>query len=202
MTAETIIHSRITVAVQPPLARITLQHPPLNVIDMAMMEELAAALAEIDARSDLSAVVLTGAGKAFLGWSGCCRPYSRQSGRDAGQVSRGGACAGRHEKGDDCGRVTAIVWAEERSSPWCATSYIRLTTPRGAFPEIKLACYPPVAATALAALVGQKHAADLILTGRTISGQEAANIGLANRALSGGRGGGGGAGNRAAAFES
>jgi len=48
------------------------------------------------------------------------------------------------------------------------------------FPEIKLACYPPVAATALAALVGQKHAADLILTGRSITGKEAAAIGLAN----------------------
>jgi enoyl-CoA hydratase/carnithine racemase len=41
-----------------------------------------------------------------------------------------------------------------------------------------------VAATALAALVGQKHASDLILTGRTITGREAANIGLANRAMS------------------
>ena len=35
------------------------------------------------------------------------------------------------------------------------------------FPEIKLGCFPPVACTALAALVGQKHAAELILTGRT-----------------------------------
>ena len=51
------------------------------------------------------------------------------------------------------------------------------------FPEIKLGCYPPVAATALAALVGQKHAADLILTGRSITGAEAARIGLANRAV-------------------
>jgi enoyl-CoA hydratase/carnithine racemase len=48
------------------------------------------------------------------------------------------------------------------------------------FPEIKLGCYPPVAVTALAALVGQKHAADLVLTGRSITGKEAASIGLAN----------------------
>ena len=51
------------------------------------------------------------------------------------------------------------------------------------FPEIKLGCYPPVACTALAALVGQKRAAELILTGRTISGTEAAEMGLANRAV-------------------
>src|ERR1019366_6403273 len=51
------------------------------------------------------------------------------------------------------------------------------------FPEIKLGCYPPVACTALAALVGQKQAAELILTGRTISGAEAAQMGLANRSV-------------------
>ncbi|HEY6971294.1 MAG TPA: enoyl-CoA hydratase/isomerase family protein, partial [Candidatus Angelobacter sp.] len=50
------------------------------------------------------------------------------------------------------------------------------------FPEITLGCYPPVACAALSALVGQKRAADLIFTGRIISGKEAAAWGLANEA--------------------
>ncbi len=48
------------------------------------------------------------------------------------------------------------------------------------FPEIKLACYPPVASVALSAIVGQKLAAELILTGRTLSGEEALAAGLVN----------------------
>jgi cyclohexa-1,5-dienecarbonyl-CoA hydratase len=51
------------------------------------------------------------------------------------------------------------------------------------FPEIRLGCYPPVAAAALASVVGQKHAAELILTGRSFDGREAERIGLANRAV-------------------
>ncbi len=51
------------------------------------------------------------------------------------------------------------------------------------FPEIKLGCYPPVAAVALPALIGQKRASELILTGRQISGGEAVAIGLANRCV-------------------
>ncbi len=46
------------------------------------------------------------------------------------------------------------------------------------FPEIKLACYPPVASVALPAIVGQKLAAEMILTGRTLTGQEALAAGL------------------------
>ena len=51
------------------------------------------------------------------------------------------------------------------------------------FPEITLGCFPPVAAVVLSAIVGQKRAADLILTGRRISGEEAMRIGLANEAV-------------------
>ena len=52
------------------------------------------------------------------------------------------------------------------------------------FPEITLGCYPPVACAALSALVGQKKAAELIFTGRTFSGEDAAAWGLVNRAVS------------------
>ncbi len=48
------------------------------------------------------------------------------------------------------------------------------------FPEIKLGCYPPVACAALAALVGQKRAAELILTGRTIDGEGSGGNRLGN----------------------
>jgi cyclohexa-1,5-dienecarbonyl-CoA hydratase len=65
----------------------------------------------------------------------------------------------------------------------CDMAYTTASAQWG-FPEIKLGCYPPVACTALAALVGQKRAAELILTGRTISGIEAAVMRLANRAVS------------------
>src|SRR5437762_227943 len=60
-----------------------------------------------------------------------------------------------------------------------------ITSPhaRWGFPEIKLGCFPPVACAGLAAVVGPKHAADLIFTGRQIDGTEAEAIGLANEAL-------------------
>ena len=48
-----------------PVARIELRHAPLNVIDIPMMEELARVLADIERSSDVSIIVLSGAGKGF-----------------------------------------------------------------------------------------------------------------------------------------
>src|SRR5437763_1434709 len=46
-------------------AHIVLRNPPLNIIDIPMMDELSAALAEIESRSEISAVVIRGEGSCF-----------------------------------------------------------------------------------------------------------------------------------------
>lgn len=54
---------------------------------------------------------------------------------------------------------------------------------RVGFPEIGLACFPPGAAALLALRVGEARAAEWILTGRRVSGREAAEAGFAARAV-------------------
>ncbi len=180
MVTGTLTQSRVALDFQPPVARLTLHHPPLNVIDLTMMDELAQALAEIEARADVSIVVLSGTGKSF---SVGVDVAAHTPDKVAGMLAKFHAViralistkkvtiAAVHGHCLGGGAELAIV---------CDLVYTVDTASWG-FPEIKLGCYPPVAATALSALVGQKHAADLILTGRNITGTEAARIGLANR---------------------
>ena len=174
--------TRAAVEIASPIARIALRHPPLNVIDIPMMEELGRALGEIEARSDVSVVVLSGEGKAFsvgvdvaahtpdkveemlTKFHGVIRAVVAAKKVTIAAVH--GHCLGG---GAELAMVCDVVYTTD-SAQW-------------GFPEIKLGCYPPVACTALAALVGQKRAAELILTGRTISGKEAAEIGLATRSV-------------------
>lgn len=184
MTAETPPPSRIMVEFTPPVARIRLQHSPVNVIDVTMMEELATALAEIEGRNDLSTMVLTGAGKSFsVGVDVADHTPDKVEAMLAKFHAVVRALVGTKKVTIAAVRGHCLGGGAELAMV-CDIVYTADDAGWG-FPEIKLGCYPPVAATALAALVGQKHAADLILTGRTISGQQAANIGLANRALSG-----------------
>src|SRR5437660_7863380 len=47
------------------LARITFTHPPLNVIDFQMMDELQEALRELEKRREILAVILGGGERGF-----------------------------------------------------------------------------------------------------------------------------------------
>lgn len=51
------------------------------------------------------------------------------------------------------------------------------------YPEITLSCFPPAAAVLLPPAVGSVRAMDLVCSGRTISGREAAGIGIFTRAV-------------------
>ncbi|HUD64986.1 MAG TPA: enoyl-CoA hydratase/isomerase family protein [Candidatus Sulfotelmatobacter sp.] len=174
--------SRLAVNVAAPVARIRLHNPPLNVIDIPMMEELALFLGEIDSRPEVSVIVLSGEGRAFSAgvdvaahtpdnvegmltkFHAMVRALLATKKVTVARVH--GPCLGG---GAELAMVCDMAFTTE-SAQW-------------GFPEIKLGCYPPVACTALAALVGQKRAAELILTGRTIGGKECADIGLATRAV-------------------
>jgi cyclohexa-1,5-dienecarbonyl-CoA hydratase len=174
--------SRLSVDLAPPVARIVLHNSPLNVIDIPMMEALAQTLNQIEARADISVIVFTGEGKAFSAGVdvGAHTPDKVEemltkfhavirwlvATRKVTITAVHGPCLGG---GAEIAMVCDIVYTAD-SAHW-------------GFPEINLGCYPPVACAALAGLVGQKKAAELILTGRTISGTEAAQIGLANCAV-------------------
>jgi len=183
MPAETLSRlSRLAIEIESPVARITLSHPPVNVIDIPMMDELASAIAEIDARPDVSILVFSGGGKSFSAGVDVGAHAPDQVARMLGKfhavvrsliTTRKVTLAGVEGHSLGGGSELAMV---------CDLVY----TTNGAqwgFPEIRLGCFPPVAVSALSALIGQKRAAELILTGSTISGKEAAQIGLATGAF-------------------
>src|SRR5271169_3004042 len=170
---------RIVVDMQPPVVRITLNNPPLNVIDMEMMGELLAALEQVESIAEISAIVFAGSERAFsvgvdiaahapdsmrnmlTAFHGVIRAVVATRKLTAASVHR--HCLGG---GAELALLCDIVYATP-DSVW-------------GFPEIKLACFPPVASVALTSIVGQKLAAEMVLTGRTITGQEALAAGLVN----------------------
>src|SRR5260221_9638824 len=181
MTVTATSVSRIAIQHNGPLARIILAHPPLNVIDFPMMDELLEALPKLAENKEILAVVLSWGERAFSagvdvaihtpdkiqtmlqkfhGLIGALVKFPKITIAEVHGICLGG--------GAELAMVCDMAYTTEKAK-W-------------GFREITVGCYPPVACTALAALVGQKRAADLIFTGRTFSGEDAAEWGLVNEA--------------------
>jgi len=176
------IYAKITIELAPPAGRITLSHPPLNIIDLPMMDELLAAIQSIEARGDISFVVLAGSPRAFSAGVDIAAHQPPQvrvmlmkfhavlrtlmASRKITLAAVRGNCIGG---GAELALACDMIFCTE-NSVW-------------QFPEINLACFPPMAVVALAPAVGRKRAAELIFTGQVIHGDEAFHLGLANDAV-------------------
>jgi enoyl-CoA hydratase/carnithine racemase len=167
-----------------------------NAMTRAMGEAFAARCAELARDSALRAVVLTGAGGAFSAGGDL---DMIQSMADAGLADPGGPARRRNR---EAMREFYGLFLAVRELP-CPTLAAIEGPAIGAGFCVALACdlriaardaklglnftrlgiHPGMGATwTLPRLVGPAHAADLLLTGRVIDGEEAARIGLVNRA--------------------
>lgn len=171
--------TRIIAELRPPVARITLNNPPLNVMDVQMMDEMRGALEQIEARAEISVIVFAGGERAF------------SSGVEIAEHTADkirGTLAAFHSVIRSVVASKKLTVASVRrhclggGAELALMCDVAFATPDSVwgFPEIKLACYPPVASVSLSAIVGQKLAAEMILTGKTLTGQEALAAGLVN----------------------
>jgi cyclohexa-1,5-dienecarbonyl-CoA hydratase len=170
---------RIAVEIEGSVGRILLRHGQQNVIDFLMMEELAKAFREIEADASISVVLLKGRGENFS--AGVDIPSHTPDKVEP-----------MLEKFHTVIRLMAesskVLVAEVRGNCLGGGAELVLlcdivhtsSDARWGFPEIKLACFPPVACAVLSACVGQKRAAEMVLTGETFTGAQAVEYGLAN----------------------
>ena len=168
------------------VVRITLNRPERrNAIGTQMVNELLWALD--DARDDESvrSVVITGAGNSF-----CAGGDFQQmtAGAEAGELPFKGdykdlllrlwrsekpviARVNGHAMGGGLGLVVACTFA-------VAADDAKLGTP-----EIKVGLFPYMIMALLERLMGRRALVEMMLSGRHLSGEEAARLGLVNKAL-------------------
>ena len=172
-------YRRLKVEVHPTVARITLNNPPLNLMDREMLDDLLLALADIERRPGIVGIIFAGSERAFCagldvasqssdGLEPLVRKFHELIRALVASRKLTMASVRRHCLG--AGAELALM---------CDLIYCCPDAVFG-FPEIKLAAYPPVAMAALSAVVGQKRAAELVLTGRSLTAQEAHDMGLVN----------------------
>ncbi|MGH7927961.1 MAG: enoyl-CoA hydratase/isomerase family protein [Candidatus Binatia bacterium] len=160
---------------------IILERPPLNVLDIPLLRELNSVLEACALKREVDVVVLRGAGDRAFSAGVDIKDHTRQKVPEMLDVVHGamrkllslpqvtiahvqGVCLGG---GCELASCCDLILASEGSS--------------FATPEISVGCYPPVALARFSSLIGYRRAADMILTGRSLSAQEALSVGLISR---------------------
>ncbi len=161
------------------VARVMLNKPPLNVLNIAMMEELNAALEPLRADRATKVVVLGAEGKAFSAGVDIAdhtpdrveemiRKFHAifhtlwAMEQPVVAAVQGAALGGGCELAIGCDFIVASEKAKFGQ------------------PEIKVGVFPPIATLLLPHMISRNKANELLLTGDTIDGREAERIGLAN----------------------
>ena len=199
---------RVTCTIADGVADVRLNRPEkINAIDNAMFEALVEVGESIKTDATIRAVVLSGEGRGFcsgLDFSAFQAMAGNGAGDGAGDGASGGAGERRSSPFDRKGRITnlgqqaAYVWTEI-PAPVIAAIHgvalgggcqialgadIRICAPDARFSilEIRWGLIPDMTGSqVLPRLVGIDKAKELTWTGRMVTGEEAARIGLATR---------------------
>jgi cyclohexa-1,5-dienecarbonyl-CoA hydratase len=178
MTTET---ATIRVRTEGRTTWVTLDRPPLNILDITMMRELDHALTDLTKRCDF--LIFEGAGTK--GFSAGAEVKDHTPDRVA-EMLRSFHAIFRMLARADCVTIAAVHGACLGGGCELATfcNFVVATeSSKFGQPEIKLGCFPPVAVVTFPVLIGLRSALDLILTGRTISAAEAKQLGLISRVV-------------------
>jgi len=172
------------------IATITLNRPDKrNAISYELIDELSAALDDV-ANSSALVLILTGAGKAFC--SGMdLEDLKALGGRSPEQSLQDSEIMARLFRSlYDFPRPTIAAVNGAAIAGGCGLATLcdfTLTAPEAKFgyTEVRIGFVPAIVSTFLLRQVGEKHARDLLLTGRIIEAEKAHRIGLVNEIVPG-----------------
>jgi cyclohexa-1,5-dienecarbonyl-CoA hydratase len=165
-----------------PVARLVLAHPPLNILTIAMLEEIADAIDSLAGRTDLRALVIAAEGKAFSAG------VDVEDHVDEKVRPMIAAFHGVFRRLADFEPVTVAAVHGPALGGGCelaAFCDLVLAAEPATFgqPEIRLGVFPPVSAAAFPYFVRGKKTLEMMLTGEIFPAREAERIGLVNRVL-------------------
>ncbi len=163
-------------------ARIVLNRPPVNVMNIEMMTEIGEALESLHNEDHIKVITVSSACRVFSAGVDMADHAPQkvfqlleafhkiflmmaEMGKPTLAVVNGPALGGGCELATFCDLVIASENAKFGQ------------------PEIKVGVFPPIATVVFPYLVGKKKAMELILTGETIDAREALSLGLINRVV-------------------
>jgi enoyl-CoA hydratase len=180
-------YSFLTLAVADRIATLTFNRPDkLNALNDATIVELARAVDEIRTRDDIGGLIITGAGRAFVGGADISELAKQDEAGAMQRALRGQQVFRRIEILPKPVIAAVNGFALGGGCELAMSCHVRIAAEGARFgqPEVKLGIGPGYGGTQrLPRLVGRGRALQLLMTGEMIDAAEAYRIGLVNRVV-------------------
>jgi enoyl-CoA hydratase len=180
-------YQSVTLATDGEIATLTVNRPDkLNALNAATMAELGTAIDEVRSRDDISGLIVTGAGRAFIAGADISELATETAVSARALAIEGQRIFRRFETSRKPVVAAVNGFALGGGCELALACHIRIASEQAKFgqPEVKLGICPGYGGTQrLARLVGKGRALQLLLTGETIDAAEAYRIGLVNRVV-------------------
>lgn len=166
--------------VQSGVARLTLNRPPLNILDIAMMKEINVALETLAEKDGAKLLVIDHEGKMFSAGADI-KDHTADKVEELIEVfHRMFRLLNAVELPTLAVVNGAALGAGCELATFCDMAVASEQATFGQ-PEIKAGVFPPIAAVVLPHLIGRNRTFELLLTGEAVGAEEAAQMGLINR---------------------
>jgi cyclohexa-1,5-dienecarbonyl-CoA hydratase len=165
-------------------ATITINRPPLNILDIPTIQRLGEAISELDTDKDLQLVVIRGAGDRAFSAGVAVQDHTPELVGPMLESLHGAIRKLRDLSAVTVAAVKGHCLGGGMELALACDLVIATEDARFGQPEIELGCYPPVAAALYPSLIGPGRTLDLLLTGRTLTCEEAERMGLIARRVS------------------
>ena len=162
-------------------ATVTLNRPPLNILDIPTIARLGEVVVELASDPDLQVLFLRGAGDRAFSAGVSIQDHAADK---VGPMLESLHGTIRKLRALDAVTVAAVQGHCLGGGMELALScdlVIATEDARFGQPEIDLGCYPPVAAALYPSLLGAGRTLDLVLTGRILTCEEAERMGIVTR---------------------
>ncbi len=163
------------------IGRITFNIPPYNILNIEMMKEINQALTDFQKKS-LKVLILDANGKAFSAGVDVS-DHTKEKVNEMIHVFHDIFKNLRKIKAPTVALVNGAALGGGCEVATFCDLIIASEKSKFGQPEIKVGVLPPVAAAIFPKLMGSKKALELIMTGETISANEAKDLGLVNHIL-------------------
>lgn len=165
------------------IAYITINRPPLNILDRQTLNEFEDLLNAIEKDSTLQVAVIKGAGEKAFSAGADIKDHTPDKAPGMLKIFHEVILHLRNLPVATIAQIHGLALGGGCELALACGLLIAADNAQFGQPEIGVGCFPPVGASLLPRIIGEKRAYEILVTGRRFSAQEAFNFGLVNKVV-------------------